>query len=103
VYVLKLDKQRPYGTVQVKVQNRAGKEVTVQAIRSVEAMGEPILNLGGDQSADRVLSDSFSEDWPDLALYDLGGGSGGVHRGAGRHLLHTRTAPCSVGLVALTS
>ena len=77
VYVLQLYKQRPYGTVQVKVQNSAGKEVTVQAIRSVEAMGEPILNLGGGQSADRVLSDSFSEDWPDLALYDLGGVRGG--------------------------
>ncbi len=59
VYVLQLYKQRPYGTIQVKVQNSAGKEVTVQAIRSVEAMGEPILNLGGDQSADRVLSDDI--------------------------------------------
>ena len=67
VYVLQLYKQRPYGTVQVKVQNSAGREVTVQAIRSVEAIGEPIINLGGGQSADRVLSDSFSEDWPDLA------------------------------------
>jgi len=72
VYMLQLYKQRPYGTVQVKLQNSAGKEVAVQAIRSVEAMGEPILNLGGGSSADRVLSDSFSEDWPDLALYDLG-------------------------------
>jgi alpha-galactosidase len=72
VYVLRLYKQRAYGTVLVKVQNSAGREVTVQAIRSVEAMGEPIVNLGGGQSADRVLSDSFSEDWPDLALYDLG-------------------------------
>ena len=71
VYVLQLYKQRPYGTVQVKVRNSTGKDITVQAIRSVEAMGEPIVNLGGDQSADRVLSDSFSEDWPDLVLYDL--------------------------------
>src|ERR1700739_2125932 len=47
VYVLQLYKQRPYGTIQVKVQNSAGREVTVQAIRSVEAVGEPILNLGG--------------------------------------------------------
>jgi hypothetical protein len=35
-YVLQLYKQRPYGTVQVKVQNSVGREVTVQAIRSVE-------------------------------------------------------------------
>jgi alpha-galactosidase len=103
VYVLQLYKERPYGTVQVKVQNSVGKEVTVQAIRSVEGMGEPILNLGGGQSADRVLSDSFSEDWPDLALYDLGGVSGGMHRGAGSQLIYNRESKQSLFLGALTS
>ena len=103
VYVLQLYKQRPYGTVQVKVQNSAGQEVTVQAIRSVEAIGEPILNLGGAQSADRVLSDSFSEDWPDLALYDLGGVPGGMHRGAGSQLVYNRESKQSLFLGALTS
>src|ERR1035438_2298649 len=103
IYVLQLYKQRPYGTVQVKVQNSSGKEVTVQAIRSVEAMGEPILNLGGGQSADRVLSDSFSEDWPDLALYDLGGVRGGMHRGAGSQLIYNRESKQSLFLGALTS
>ena len=103
VYVLRLYKQRPYGTVQVKLQNSAGKEVAVQAIRSVEAMGEPILNLGGVPSADRVLSDSFSEDWPDLALYDLGGVRGGMHRGAGSQLIYNRESKQSLFLGALTS
>jgi alpha-galactosidase len=103
VYVLQLYKQRPYGTVQVKVQNSAGKEVTVQAIRSVEAMGEPILNLGGTQSSDRVLSDSFSEDWPDLRLYDLGAAPGGMHRGAGSQLIYNRESKQSLFLGALTS
>jgi alpha-galactosidase len=103
VYVLQLYKQRPYGTVQVKVHNSAGKEITVQTIRSVEATGEPILNLGGDQSADRVLSDSFSEDWPDLALYDLGEAPGGMHRGAGSQLIYNRESKRSFFLGALTS
>ena len=103
VCVLQLYNQRPYGTVQVKVQNSTGKEVTVQAIRSVEAIGEPILNLGGGQSADRVLSDSFSEDWPDLALYDLGGVHGGMHRGAGSQLIYNRESKRSLFLGALTS
>ena len=103
VYVLQLYKQRPYGTVQVKVQNSVGKEVAVQAIRSVEAMGDPILNLGGDPSADRVLSDSFSEDWPDLALYDLGEAPGGMHRGAGSQLIYNRASKQSLFLGALTS
>jgi alpha-galactosidase len=103
IYVIQLYKQRPYGTVQVKVQNGAGREVTVQAIRSVEAIGEPIINLGGGPSADRVLSDSFSEDWPDLVLYDLGGVPGGMHRGAGSQLIYNRESKQSLFLGALTS
>ncbi len=108
VYDLRLYKQRSYGTVQVRVQNSTGREVTVQAIRSVEAIGEPIINLsvgdlGGDQSADRVLSDSFSEDWPDLALYDLGGVLGGMHRGTGSQLIYNRESRQSLFFGALTS
>jgi alpha-galactosidase len=103
VYVLQLYRQRPYGTVQAKVQNSAGREVTVQAIRSVEAIGEPIINLGGHQSSDRVLSDSFSEDWPDLVLYDLGGVHGGMHRGAGSQLIYNRESKQSLFLGGLTS
>ncbi len=103
VYILQLYKQRPYGTVQVKVQNRAGKDVTVQAIRSVEAIGDPIVNLGGDESANRVLSDSFSEDWPDLRLYDLGEVPGGMYRGAGSQLIYNRESKQSLFFGALTS
>src|SRR5580700_11524632 len=106
VYVLQLYKRRPYGTVQVKVQNSAGRVVTVQALRSVEAIGEPIINLsgsnlGGGQSADRVLSDSFSEDWPDLVLYDLGQAPGGMHRGAGSQLIYNRESKQSLFFGAL--
>jgi alpha-galactosidase len=103
VYMLQLYKEPPYGTVQVKVQNTTGREVTVQAIRSVEAIGERIINLGGEQSADRVLSDSFSEDWPDLALYDLGGAPGGMHRAAGSQLIYNRESKQSLFFGALTS
>jgi alpha-galactosidase len=103
VYVLQLYKQHPYGTVQVKVHNSAGKEIAVQAVRSVEATGEPILNLGGGQSADRVLSDSFSEDWPDLALYDLSEAPGGMHRGVGSQLIYNRESKQSLFLGALSS
>ncbi|HEY1656768.1 MAG TPA: PKD domain-containing protein [Candidatus Sulfotelmatobacter sp.] len=103
VYILQLYKQHPYGTVQVKVQNSTGKDVTVQAIRSVDAMGEEIVNLGGDPSADRVLSDSFSEDWPDLVLYDLGQAPDGMHRGAGSQLIYNRESKQSLFFGALTS
>ena len=103
VYLLQLYQQRPYGTVQVKVQSSAGREVTVQAIRSVEAIGEPIIDLGGRQSSGRVLSDSFSEDWPDLVLYDLGEVHGGMHRGAGSQLIYNRESKQSLFLAGLTS
>jgi alpha-galactosidase len=103
VYILQLYDQRPYGTVQVRVQNNTGNEVTVQAIRSVEAIGESILDLGGRQSANRVLSDSFSEDWPDLSLYDLGAVPGGLHRGAGSQLIYNQESKQSLFLGALTS
>ena len=103
VYVLQLYKQRPYGTVQVKVHNSVGKEVSVQAIRSVDAVGDPVLNLSGGESADRVLSDSFSEDWPDLALYDLEGAPGGMHRGVGSQLIYNQESKQSVFFGVLTS
>lgn len=103
VYVVQLYDQRRYGTVQAWVRNTKEKEVTVQAIRSVEAAGEPILNLGGHPSADRVLSDSFSEDWPELKLYDLGKVVGGMHRGAGSQLVYNRESKQSLFLGALTS
>jgi alpha-galactosidase len=103
IYVLQLYDRSPYGTVQVKVQNNTEKEVTVQTIRSVEALGDPILDLGSPPSADRVLSDSFSEDWPDLMLYDLGGVQGGMHRAAGSQLIYNRKSKQSLFVGALTS
>ena len=103
VYAVQLYDQRPYATVQVTVRNTTGKEVTVQAIRGVEAIGEPVLNLGGHAFADRILSDSFSEDWPELRLYDLGRAPGGMHRGAGSQLIYNRESKQSLFLGALTS
>ena len=102
-YILQIYDQHPYGTIQVKVQNNTGKEITVQAIRSLEAIGEPVLNLGGPPSDDRVLSDSFSEDRPDMVIYDLGAAPGGMHRGAGSQLIYNRESKQSLFLGALTS
>jgi alpha-galactosidase len=75
----------------------------VQAIRGMEAIGEPVLNLGGHASADRVLSDSFSEDWPELRIYDLGEAPGGMHRGAGSQLIYNRESKQSLFFGGLTS
>jgi len=102
-YVVQLYDQHPYATIQVTVRNTTDKQVTVQAIRALEAIGEPVLNLGGNPSADRVLSDSFSEDWPELRLYDLGKSPGGVHRAVGSQLIYNRESQQSLFLGALSS
>jgi hypothetical protein len=103
ILVAQLYDRRPYGAVTVKVQNELAKEVTVQAIRSVEVTGNPLLNLGGTPSAERVLSDSFSEDWPDMKIYDLGKAAGGLHRGVGSQLIYNRETKQSLFLGALSS
>ncbi len=103
IYVLQLYTQNPYGTIQVRVRNGTGKATSVQAIRSVDATGDSILSLGGRPSDDRILSDSFSEDWPDLVIYDLGGAPDGMHRGVGSQLIYNRQTKQSLFLGALTS
>jgi alpha-galactosidase len=105
IYVMQLYTENPYGTIQVRVRNTTGKATSVQAIRSVEAMGDSIinLNLGGRPSDERILSDSFSEDWPDLVIYDLADAPGGMHRGVGSQLIYNRQTKQSLFLGALTS
>jgi alpha-galactosidase len=103
IYVLQLYTQNPYGTIQVRVRNGTGKATSVQAIRSVDATGDSIVNLGGRPADDRVLSDSFSEDWPDLVIYDLGGTPDGMHRGVGSQLIYDRQTKQSLFIGALTS
>jgi len=103
IYVLQLYTEHLYGAVQVKVRNSTGKDIRVQAIRSVEAIGQPIVELGGHPSADRVLSDSFSEDWPDLKIYDLGQAPNGMHRAVGSQLIYNQESKESLFLGVLTS
>ncbi len=103
ILLAQLYDQRPYGAVTVKVRNAGTKEISVQAIRSVEVTGDALINLGGAPSAERVLSDSFSEDWPDMKIYDLGKAAGGLHRGVGSQLIYNRESKQSLFLGALSS
>jgi hypothetical protein len=50
-----------------------------------------------------VLSDSFSEDWPPLRIYDLGKSPDGMHRAVGSQLVYNRQSKESVFFGALTS
>ncbi len=103
VYIVQIYDHSPYGAIQVKVHNGTGKQASVQAIRSVEATGQSLVDLGGRASTDRVLSDSFSEDWPDLKIYDLETAPGGMHRGVGSQLIYNRESGQSLFLGALSA
>src|ERR1035437_3505056 len=58
-YVIRLYDNIDAGDIRVEIQNHTGKSVTVQSLRSVEAIGDQPLNMSASASSDRVLSDSF--------------------------------------------
>jgi alpha-galactosidase len=87
----------------VEVRNSSGKALTVQTVRLLEtAAGKPVVNLGGAESAARVLSDSFSEDRPAMVIHDLGD-EPGMHRAVASQLIYNRESKNSLFLAALTS
>jgi alpha-galactosidase len=102
-YTIQMYEGEGFGAIEADLQNHTGSPVTIQSIRSVEADGKNIIDLGGPQSADRVLSDSFSEDWPPLQIYDLGKAPQGMHRAVGSQLIYNRDSKESLFLGALTS
>jgi alpha-galactosidase len=102
-YTLEIYDGKGFGVIETEVQNHTGKPVTIQSIRSVEAVGTNIIDLGGPQNADRILSDSFSEDWPPLQIYNLGKAPQGMHRAVGSQLIYNRESKESLFLGALTS
>jgi hypothetical protein len=102
-YTLQIYDGRAFGVIEAEVHNHTGNAATIQSIRSVEAVGNTIVDLAGPQNADRVLSDSFSEDWPPLQIYNLGKAPQGMHRAVGSQLIYNRESKESVFLGALTS
>jgi alpha-galactosidase len=92
-----------WGDLEVKVVNTTNKAITVQGIRTIHVTDGPIINLNGPASADRILSDSYSEDRPQLAIRDLGAGRNGMHRAFGSQLIYNRESKQSLFLGALTS
>src|SRR5438046_3139747 len=93
---------KPFGDIQVRVVDSAGRTIHIEAIRPIEAREGKILDLGGPVALDRVLSDSYSEDRPALKIRDLGDGES-VHRGVGSQLLYNRESRLSFFVGVLTS
>jgi hypothetical protein len=100
---IRVYQNHPYGEIALDVQNHAAHTLQVQSVRLVEAVGQEILNLEGPPSSDRVLSDSFSEDWPPLRIYDLGKSPNRMHRAVGSQLIFNRQTKKSIFFGALSS
>jgi alpha-galactosidase len=102
-YVIRLYDNLDAGDITVTVQNHTRKPVTVQSIRSVEALGDRPLNTGDSESSDRFLSDSFSEDWPPLKIYDLDQAPDGMLRAVGSQLIYNQQSKQSIFFGVLSS
>jgi alpha-galactosidase len=93
--------------VQATVRNTTGTAIEVEAIRMMESVGDSVLELGGAAAQDRVLSDSFSEDTPELRIRDLmdaGKDSGkDGHRAVGSQLIYNRASGWSFFAGAATT
>ena len=91
-----------FAEIEVQVRNGTSAQITVQSIRALEAQS-PFFALDGPASADRVLSDSFSEDRPNMVIHDLAQSTDGMHRAVGSQLIYNRQSRQSLFLGALTS
>jgi alpha-galactosidase len=99
----------------VQVEHAGGQPVNLQSIRMLDTIGDVRVNLGGPENADRVLSDSYSEDRPPLHIFDLGKASvylgedeygndpSSLHLAVGSQLIYNRQSKYSLLLAALTS
>jgi len=103
VCVFRVYKDLGWAESEVKVANSTSHTVSVRAIRTVHAEGGLVVNLGGAVSSDRILSDSYSEDRPQLAIRDIGTAPGGLHRAVGTQLIYNKQSGQSLFIGALTS
>jgi len=103
ICLIRLHSDPDFITITVRVKNSGASAMTVQAIRSVDAIGERIVDLGGKDASDRVLSDSFSEDRPGMVIHDLPDAASGMHRAVGSQLIYNLEARRNLFLGTLSS
>jgi alpha-galactosidase len=101
VCILRLYDDLPYGTVQVKVVNHTSKSVSVQAIRDVDAVGHPRVDLGGTEGSDRFMFESVSED-PTISIGGLDQAPDGEYVGYRDALIYNRNTRQSLLIAAIT-
>jgi alpha-galactosidase len=100
---LRLYDDLPWGDIQASVVNTTAKGIDVHAIRAVQGQENAIAKLDGPEADDRVLSDSFSEDGPQLEVMDLAQPLDGMHRAVGSQLIYNRQSHASLLLAALSA
>jgi alpha-galactosidase len=103
VCTIRLYSGQLWGDITVDVHNTTHKPISVQSIHIIRSSVSPVVDLGASPSADRVLSDSFSEDRPQLAIHDLGDAPKGMLRAVGSQLIYNRESGQSLFLGALTT
>ena len=101
ICILRLYDHLPYGTVEVRVANHTSKAISVQAIRDVDALSNPRINLGGTESEDRFLFESISED-PTIPIGGLDQAPNGAYVGFRDALIYNRHTKQSLLLAAIT-
>jgi alpha-galactosidase len=99
---LRVYDSHPYGDLSVEVHNTTAGRVTINAIRVVDAIGEPRVDLGADEQSDRVLAESYSED-PTIHVGGLDQAPKGVYFGVKDVLIYNLRSKQSLLLAALTS
>ena len=98
ICTLRLYDDEPYGDVTVVVRNGTGNSISVQAIRVVDAAGNPLVNLGAGEENDRIMFEGFTED-PTIKIVTLAEAPHGQQRDARRgvrmraHMGVPRAAP----------
>ncbi len=102
VCTLRLYDDKPYGEVSVSVRNGTGDSVSIQAIRVVDAGGQPPVDLGASDQEDRVLAESVSED-PTIHIGGLSEAPKGGYFGVRNVLIYNLASKQSLLLSALTT
>ena len=91
---------QPWGDIKVSVSNTTGSPIEMHAMRVVKSGKGDIVQLNGPASADRVLSDDYTEN--PVRLMDLGEPKDGLHLGFRSQLIYNQKSAQSLFLGALS-
>lgn len=103
VCVFRIYSNRPWGDLRVEVRNTTAEPIEIHSIHVVKSLRDSGLQLNGRDADLRVLSDSFSEDTPQLKILDLAEAEDHIHRGFGSQLIYNRSSGLSLFLGALSA